>query len=164
MRRTGGVHRVTPATGISRPSISHGLHNACGRDSDVDDDEDEGDVGVLPRKSPLHLSLSLSGVGRLTGQSGRQNPASRVTAGFQPPEESRQYLCLSSLDPPATPRCFHGRLVNLVSGDFGIRLSRRWNCPCVCRDRDRAILLLSCSPNVPCVLLHFPLTYAQRKT
>jgi len=75
----GGIRR---ATDISRPSISHSLHNACGRCSDDDD------TGCRSLESPLRAYLRpfSRGVGR--------NPVSRVTVGFQPREESRDaFVC-----------------------------------------------------------------------
>jgi hypothetical protein len=74
----GGIRR---ATDISRPSISHSLHNACGRWLLLP-------TTTIPDVSPTKVLSALisRGVGR--------NPVSRVTVGFQPREESRDaFVC-----------------------------------------------------------------------
>lgn len=63
----------------------------------------------------LRPSLSPGSVGRPAGPPpARRNPSSRVTAGFQPREESRDTFVWRR------SACFHGRLINRVSGGFHV--------------------------------------------
>lgn len=67
---------------------------------------------------PLHSSPSFSFFLRV--RSVGRNPGSWVTADFQPREESRDtFVCRRW----TLSVCFHGRLVNLVSGGFGVEVS-----------------------------------------